>query len=224
MSVDRSHNMQKEWLRLCKAGLLAAALFVLPIQGGAYAEGFKPIPAEPRIPPLVQSEWTPEQAELLASAITEGRVYNVTSTLARHPGLYRTWYPFALRLLNESTLPARHRQLITLRVGWLCGSSYEFAQHTRIGHLVGLTDEDITRVTRELDAPGWTPFERTLMQAVDELHEDKIISEATWSALAAEYSQQQLMDLVFTVGQYTMVSMVLNSVGVPLDPGLPPLP
>jgi 4-carboxymuconolactone decarboxylase len=27
------------------------------------------------------------------------------------------------------------------------------------------------------------------------------------------------MDLVFTVGQYTQVSMILNSFGVQLDPG-----
>jgi hypothetical protein len=27
------------------------------------------------------------------------------------------------------------------------------------------------------------------------------------------------MDLVFTVGQYTQVSMILNTFGVPLDPG-----
>ena len=34
-------------------------------------------------------------------------------------------------------------------------------------------------------------------------------------------STQQLMDLVFTVGQYNLVSMALNSFGVQLDEGLP---
>lgn len=223
MTANRSHKVQRLWVSICKIGLLAFTLFILPDHGGVRAQGFRPILAEPRIPPLEQSDWTPEQTELLAPAITEGRVYNITSTVARHPDLYRAWLPFALHLLSNSTLPARHRELITLRVGWLCGSTYEFVQHTRLGRLADLTDEDIRRVTRGPDDPNWTPFERDLLRAVDELHVDKFISEATWEALAADYSQQQLMDLVFTVGEYTMVSMMLNTVGVPLDPGLPPL-
>ena len=40
-------------------------------------------------------------------------------------------------------------------------------------------------------------------------------------ALAGHLNTQQLMDLVFTVGQYNLVSMVLNSFGVQLDEGLP---
>ena len=32
---------------------------------------------------------------------------------------------------------------------------------------------------------------------------------------------QQMMDLVFTIGQYNLVSWVLNSLGVPLDDYLP---
>jgi hypothetical protein len=32
------------------------------------------------------------------------------------------------------------------------------------------------------------------------------------------------MDLVFTIGQYNLVSMALNSFGVQPEPGLPELP
>ncbi|MCZ6771536.1 MAG: carboxymuconolactone decarboxylase family protein, partial [Proteobacteria bacterium] len=41
------------------------------------------------------------------------------------------------------------------------------------------------------------------------------------NALTAHLHQLQLMDLVFTVGQYNLVSMALNSFGVQLDEGLP---
>jgi 4-carboxymuconolactone decarboxylase len=47
---------------------------------------------------------------------------------------------------------------------------------------------------------------------------NSINARATWKALAQHYSEQQLMDLVFTVGEYTLVSMALNSFGVQLDP------
>ena len=42
--------------------------------------------------------------------------------------------------------------------------------------------------------------------------------EPTWAALAA-LDDKARMDLVMTVGQYTQVSMMLNSFGVQLDPG-----
>ena len=56
--------------------------------------------------------------------------------------------------------------------------------------------------------------------AADELHTNAKVSDATWAALSARYTTQQLMDTVFAVGQYTLVSMALNSFGVQLDKGV----
>ena len=53
-----------------------------------------------------------------------------------------------------------------------------------------------------------------LLRAADELHDDQVLSDATWRDLAANYDDKQLLDLVFTVGQYTLVSMVLNTAGI----------
>jgi 4-carboxymuconolactone decarboxylase len=60
-----------------------------------------------------------------------------------------------------------------------------------------------------------------LLRAADELYHDAFISDATWNALAKRYDQQQLMDVVFTVGAYDMTAMFLNSFGVQLDQGVP---
>ena len=87
-----------------------------------------------------------------------------------------------------------------------------------------LSDDEIRRTTKEAAAPGWDPFEATLLAAVDELRADSMIADATWSALAARYDVRQLLDLVFTVGQYTLVSMALNTLGVQLDEGIEGFP
>jgi hypothetical protein len=60
----------------------------------------------------------------------------------------------------------------------------------------------------------------SLLRAVDELHDDAMIGDATWKGLSERYDTQQLMDLVFTVGQYNLVSMALNTLGVQLDDGI----
>jgi hypothetical protein len=89
-----------------------------------------------------------------------------------------------------------------------------------IGKKAGLTDEEIARIKEGPDAKGWASFDATLLRAADELHTDSVVSDQTWAALSERYNTEQLMDTVFAVGQYTLVSMSLNSFKVQLDKGV----
>ena len=92
------------------------------------------------------------------------------------------------------------------------------------GQGAGMTDDDIRRVSQGPDAPGLSDHERLLIRATDELRDDAFLSDTTWNALAKTYDTRQMMDLVFTVGQYNLVSMALNSFGVQLEPGVEGFP
>lgn len=174
---------------------------------------------QPRIPPLPEPEWTDETRELLQPLRRDGRVYNIFATLARHPKLLSRWLVFGNHILFKSTLPARDREIVILRVGWLCRAEYEWGHHVNIGKQIGLGDDDIKRIAEGADAQDWEGFEATLLRAVDELHANSFISDWTWKALAERYTTEQILDFLFTVGQYKMVSMALNSVGVQLEEG-----
>jgi alkylhydroperoxidase family enzyme len=172
--------------------------------------------SRPRLAPLPPAEWNDEQRELLTRG-NPPRVLNVFATLVRHQDLYRRWMPFANHVLFKSTLSPREREMAILRVGWLCRSGYEFHQHTRIGKAAGISDAEIERLKSGPDAPGWNEAESALLRAVDELHTDQFIGDETWQRLGKHYDARQLIDLVFAVGQYTMVSMALNSLGVQIE-------
>lgn len=176
-------------------------------------------PASPRLEPLDPSELDEETRKY----VPEGAL-NIFRTLARHPKLLKRWLVFGSHVLAKNTVPERERELAILRVGWLCGAEYEFGQHTVIGRAAGVSDDEIVALTEPLDDHGWSPEDRTVLDAVDELHADQCITDATWAALAQRWSDQQLLDLVFTVGQYTLVSMALNSCGVQIDDGVPGFP
>ena len=180
----------------------------------------RPRPSTPRIEPVKKEAWTEAQRAILAPYERDGRVYNVFSTIANHSDLARDWLTFATHILQRNTLPPRDREILILRIGWLAKAEYEWAQHVRIGKRVGLTDEDIRHIQQGPDADGLTDLDRMLLRATDELHADACISDATWNSLAKTYDMKQMMDLVFTVGQYNLVSMALNSFGVQLDEGL----
>ncbi|MBA3765684.1 MAG: carboxymuconolactone decarboxylase family protein [Acidobacteria bacterium] len=173
----------------------------------------------PRIHPLAESEWDDETRALLESYRREGHVYNIFTTLAHHPKLLNSWLVFGRHILSQSTLPAREREIAILRMGWLCRAEYEWGHHIVIGKQAGLSADDIARIALGADATGWGAFEASLLRAVDELHANSVISDSTWAALAGRYNTEQLLDFLFTVGQYKLVSMVLNSVGVRLEEG-----
>jgi len=175
---------------------------------------------KPRVAPLADADIDPELRERFGT----GPILNIFRTLANHPGLAKRWLVFGNHVLAKNTLAPRERELVILRTGWLCRSAYEWGQHVGIGKGSGLGDADITRITQGPDAKGWSELERALLRATDELHSDAFVSDATWAALKPHLNTQQLMDFVFTVGQYTLVSMALNTLGVQPEPGLPRMP
>ena len=75
------------------------------------------------------------------------------------------------------------------------------------------------RIAEGADAPGWDPLERAILRAVDELYRDTMISDGTWSALAERFDTGLLMSAVMTASSYRATSMVLNALGVQLEPG-----
>ncbi len=177
--------------------------------------------SEPRITPISDEEMDDEAREFITQASRDGRVLNIYRTLARHPKLLKRWGVFGTHVLYKNSIPARERELVILRTGWLCRSEYEWGQHVLIGKAAGLAEDEIERIKEGPEAAGWTAKDAALLRATDELHGDSFISEATWSALLGHYDTQQLMDLVFTIGQYHVVSMALNTFGVQLDDGVP---
>lgn len=174
----------------------------------------------PRLEPLAEEKWDDETREMLERLKMDGRVLNIFRTLAANPKLLKHWLVFGNHILYKSTLPPRERELLILRIGWLCRAEYEWGQHVVIGKRVGLSDDEIARIKEGPDAAGWSEFDATLLRAVDELRAQAFISDAVWNALAATYDTRQLLDLIFTVGQYNMVSMALNTLGVRLDEGV----
>jgi alkylhydroperoxidase family enzyme len=142
---------------------------------------------------------------------------NFFSTLARYPKLYKRFVVFGNHVRMKSSLRSRDRELLILRTCWLCDGTYDFTHHLTVGRALGIEGDEIERIKEGPDAAGWSDFDAALLRAADELHADAFVSDATWSTLAERYSTEQLMDVVFCVGQYVLVSMAVNSFGVQLE-------
>ena len=178
-----------------------------------------PRPDRPRLEPLGPDDVTDDLAGWVGP-----QSLNIMRTIAHHPDLLGSWTTFGAHVLLSNTLSSRHRELAVLRVGWNCSCEYEFGQHSLAARRAGMTDVEIAALTTPLDQYTWSPDERSLLEAVDELCAHRCISDVVWEDLQDHLDDKQILDLIFTVGQYSLVSMALNTLGIELDPHNPGFP
>jgi alkylhydroperoxidase family enzyme len=180
----------------------------------------------PRIEPVDLGRLDADQRAALAPFLENdsgkvggGRVLNIFRTLAHAPRALTAFLGWGSYILSRrNALPERDRELVILRTGYNCRSGYEWTQHKRIGLDCDLSEAEIERIKAGPDAEGWSDLDRAMLRATDELTGQHFVTDATWAALAP-LGDKGRMDLVFTVGQYTQVSMILNSFGIQVEEG-----
>ena len=149
--------------------------------------------------------------------VTGTRTVNLFTTLGRDWRLFGPWLVFASQLMPFGVLPRVDCELVILRVAWNCRCRYEWEHHMRLGRRAGLDDRAITRVQDGPGAAGWSPRQAAILAAVDELHTERTIGDATWDALAAHLDDRALIELCMLVGHYEMLAMTINALGIQVD-------
>jgi 4-carboxymuconolactone decarboxylase len=171
-----------------------------------------------RVPPLDPAEFTDEQAELAGGRGNPRGELSIVRLLVQNPPLYRHYFQFAMHLVAASSLSPREREIVILHTCSRCKGNYDVAQHRVIAQRAGLSVADIEAALN--DGAGFSTFERTLLKGVEELVSNHRITDATYALLAERYTPQQLLDLVFTVGNYALMCMTTNTFDVQVEPNV----
>ena len=181
-----------------------------------------------RIAPLAPVDWDDATRAELGGVVGVGgnpRPVHLPAMIARHPTYLAPYLGWAKTVALHGVLSSRHNELITLRTSYLCRSEFEWGVHAEYARQPGcLTEDEVAAIVVGPDGGTWSPTERALLLAADELHHDAEVSDATWAVLAAELDLPALLEVVFVAGHYTMLSMVANSAGLPPEPTWQPLP
>ncbi len=209
--------------------IAVAATLLLPVPAASQAGRSLPAPpgtadaafrlSEPRVAPLPAAQWTAEQRAVAESYARTGAGGNALATMLRIPELAESVHRFLDYTSHASTLPARDREILILRVAWLAQNAYLWANHAPAAGAAGLASADVRRIAVGPEGGEWGGFDATLLRFADELFRNSSVTDATWDALAARYSLLNLADAVMTVAEFTTLSMLLNSLGVQPDAG-----
>jgi len=172
---------------------------------------------------LPREAWTDPARDIFAywegnAARENGSRSNTMMTLAQHPRLATAILDLGKYMLVGSTLTPRQREMVVLRVAWRNDVDYEWAHHVQSARQIGMTDDEIAALCSQGASTVWSRDEQALVDAIDQLGGSGRVDDATWVILAEAMDRQQLMDLIYSIGFFTMNIWAVGTMGVPLEP------
>lgn len=177
----------------------------------------------PRVLPL-QPPYLPETSAWLGKWTPPGSPHEplvLFRTLATHPEFTDRMRPLGAGILGRiSRIAPRDRELVIARTCARCGCEYEWGVHVAsLGAEAGLSAEEVRATVEPGAADGvWNGRERLLVQLVDALHDTQRIPDGLWAELAGDWSSEQLIELIVTVGWYHLISFLANGLVLPPEP------
>lgn len=180
--------------------------------------------AASRIAPLAEDELTDDALALATKlranfGLATSDLPDSVATMLRHPNLYRAQIEFVVQRTKASVVVPRDLELVILRTAWLCRSDYAWGEHVNFGKKAGLTTDEIEWLTQGSAAPGWNQRDRALNRLAEELHATAFVSDETWAVIAANFTEQQIIELLVMIGSYHEVAYLYNAMRVRLLPG-----
>ena len=187
----------------------------------------------PRLAPLDLATLTPEQQRALDEVLAGPRGAQAApgtiprgpvETWLRSPGLCDPAQKLGAHVRFANSLPADLAELAIILTGAHWRAQFEFWAHARAAARAGVPDAVIEAI-REGREPQLEENARTVYDAVTELLRTTRVSDGTYARALEAFGEQGVVDLVGTVGYYSLVSMTLNTFEVALPEGEePPFP
>ena len=121
-------------------------------------------------------------------------------------------------LLDRGSITLREREIVIDRTCARCGSEYEWGVHVAFfAERARLSPAEVASTCAEPEEGAFSPRERLLLRLVDELHDTAQVSDALWQALAAEWTPEQLIELIALAGFYHLISFMTNAFRIPRE-------
>jgi 4-carboxymuconolactone decarboxylase len=214
-------------VRLCSLGvvlLIASGLVQAPPPAAAQEETLDPKLVGNRFAPLQWSQMSEAQKEMTRNVLdgprsSMGGPFNV---MLRSPAMGDPAQELGAQVRFNSGLPAPLREMAILMAARHWTSHYEWYAHKSAALSAGLSPAIVVSIAAGERPRSLQPSEAALHRFCSELLETKRVGDETFAAAKAAFGEQGVAEIVFTLGYYSMVSMLLNVDEHPLPDGVAP--
>jgi alkylhydroperoxidase family enzyme len=115
-------------------------------------------------------------------------------------------------------LDPKLRELAVTRAGWASESQFVFSPHRKLARDRGVTEEQMKAIPSWPTADCFSPVERAVLAYTDALVlSGGRVSDATFAALQAEFSDEEILVLTFTVSLYKMQAIISRALRLESD-------
>ncbi len=164
------------------------------------------------IPPGSRPELAAQEARIAAA---RGRVSLLYQVLLHSPPVAHGWEQMLSAIRNHSSLPARLRELLILRVAVLNRAPYEFEAHAPLALAAGASDAAIEALRQPGLGHGlFSEEERVALAYADAMTRDIEVPDALFEQVRVHWQGQALVDLTATIAAYNMVSRLLSALRI----------
>jgi AhpD family alkylhydroperoxidase len=117
----------------------------------------------------------------------------------------------------STSLDARRREMVVLRVAHATGASYEWAQHERLARRAGVSDREIDAIATDGPVSSLDPEANLLCRVADEMSRSVRLSDDALEQIIDRYGPREAAEVILLVSYYNMVSRFLESTRVELE-------
>lgn len=186
-----------------------------------------------RLGPLFPRNLDPEQTRVLEAMLAGPRgtsgfltrerpVAGPFAPWLRSPGFADRAQELGAFVRYRSSLDPRLKELAIIVVGAAWKAGYEFAAHGPMAIRAGVSREVVEALARG-EAPSFDrDDERIVYEFATELVENRRVGEERYASAIELLGESGTVELVGTLGYYTLVCMTLNAFEVPLGEGMEP--
>jgi alkylhydroperoxidase family enzyme len=176
-----------------------------------------------------KAEATPEVLEVYRQFFGERDPVAEPGTATGTPGDYWTTFalvPDVLLMARQSLMsllqPGRKlspqlRELAILRTGIVGDSKFEYSQHLKVGRMVGIPEEKLAAIKGWATSDLFSPVERAVMAATDEILSRNLVEDATFAALQKHLSDPEILELFVVIGLWRMHGLIVRALHLEYD-------
>ncbi|MCP3936471.1 MAG: carboxymuconolactone decarboxylase family protein [Actinomycetia bacterium] len=187
-----------------------------------------------RLKPVTTADANEEQLEVWERIVAsrggadrltgaDGGLMGPFNAMVSSPTIGRRVAELGAAVRRESSLPENLLELAICTTGAHWKANFEWWAHRALAVTAGV-DEDILD---SIEVGGDPKFADAAEQAVhgfaSRLVADGRVDDSTWATAKEHLTDQQLVDLVTTIGYYCLISATLNAFQIPLPEGQDPI-
>jgi len=137
------------------------------------------------------------------------------------PNLCIPMTDFILEILQDGTVDWKTKELVILKSTLENECEYCVTQHEVVSRRLGIPDEKVADLKGIVyrTSPHFTAGEKAILDLTLQIRDDaNRVSEELWNEVRAHWSEEQAVEIVYTITVYIMISKFGDALHVELEP------